>query len=236
MKPKLIAKITIDMAMTVTMLLLMTFELIGAAAHEWLGIGIFALFVVHHILNGKWSMSIFKGKYTPLRMFQTALVVLVLISMLGSMISGIILSRYALAFIPINGGHAFARALHMLSAYWGFVLMSLHLGLHWSAMMNLTKRVFKKPSAVRRWILRLFAFGMAGYGFYAFIKRGVGSYMLLKNQFVFFNFNEPMIFFILDYLTIMALFADVGHYLSLIVGRLSKGAAKTNKFGGSYNE
>lgn len=66
MKPKLIAKITVDIAMTAALLLLMTYELIGAA-HEWLGIAIFALFVVHHILNGKWSVSIFKGKYTPIR-------------------------------------------------------------------------------------------------------------------------------------------------------------------------
>lgn len=154
MKPKLIAKITIDIAMTAALLLLMTFELIGAAAHEWLGIGIFALFIIHHILNGKWSGSVFKGKYPPIRVFRTVLVVLVMISMLGSMISGIILSRYALAFIPINGGQAFARTLHMLSAYWGYVLMSIHLGLHWSIIMNLTKRVFKKSSAVRKWARR----------------------------------------------------------------------------------
>lgn len=222
--------------MTAALLLLMTFELIGAAAHEWLGIGIFALFVVHHILNGKWSGSVFKGKYTPIRVFRTVLVVLVLLSMLGSMISGIVLSRHALAFLPINGGQAFARTWHMLSAYWGFVLISLHLGLHWSIMMNLTKRVLKKSSAARRWMLRLTALGIAGYGIYAFIKRGVGGYMLLKNQFVFFDFDEPMIFFILDYIAIMALFAAVGHYMPLIVGRLSKRAAKTNKSGGIYNE
>ena len=229
MKPKLIAKITIDIAMTAALLLLMTFELIGAAAHEWLGIGIFALFIIHHILNGKWSGSVFKGKYPPIRVFRTVLVVLVMISMLGSMISGIILSRYALAFIPINGGQAFARTLHMLSAYWGYVLMSIHLGLHWSIIMNLTKRVFKKSSAVRKWALRLSTLGTAGYGIYAFVKREVGSYMLLKNQFVFFDFEEPVIFFILDYLTVMILFAAVGHYMSLIVGRISKRTANTNK-------
>lgn len=236
MKPKLIAKITVDVAMTAALLLLMTFELIGAATHEWLGIGLFVLFVVHHILNRKWSVSIFKGKYTPIRVFRTVLVVLVLISMLGSMISGIILSRHALAFLPINGGQAFARTLHTLSAYWGFVLMSIHLGLHWGTMMNMAKRVFKKPSAVRKWVLRIIAFAISGYGIYAFVKRGVGSYMMLKNQFVFFDFDEPMIFFILDYLAIMVLFAAVGHYMSLIVGRLSKRTAKTKKSGGIYNE
>lgn len=227
MKPKLIAKITIDIAMTAVLLLLMTFELIGAAAHEWLGIGMFALFVVHHILNGKWSKGIFKGKYTPFRVIQTALVFLVLLSMLGSMISGIILSRHALAFLPINGGQAFARTLHMLSAYWGFVLMSIHLGMHWSMMLNMAKRVFKKPSAVRKWVLRLIALGISGYGVYVFIKRDIGGYMILKNQFAFFDFDEPLIFFILDYISAMCLFAAFGHYLSLIVRRFQSNPRKT---------
>lgn len=58
MKPKMIMKIVVDIAMTIALLLLMTYELIGQAAHEWVGIGMFALFVLHHILNGKWSKNL----------------------------------------------------------------------------------------------------------------------------------------------------------------------------------
>lgn len=35
MKRKTILKIAVDIGMTVMLLLLMTYELIGAAAHEW---------------------------------------------------------------------------------------------------------------------------------------------------------------------------------------------------------
>lgn len=48
-------------------------------------------------------------------------------AMIGSAVSGIILSRYALAFLPIEGGRAFAHTLHLMSAYWGFALMGFHL-------------------------------------------------------------------------------------------------------------
>lgn len=51
MKRKTILKIVVDIGMTVMLLFLMTYELIGAAAHEWLGIGMFVLFITHHILN-----------------------------------------------------------------------------------------------------------------------------------------------------------------------------------------
>lgn len=222
MKPKTILKIVTDIAMTIALLLLMTYELIGQAAHEWIGIDMFVLFVLHHILNGKWSKNLLKGKYTALRIMQTILVVLVLLSMLGSMVSGVILSRHALSLLPISGGRSFARSLHMLSAYWGFVFMSLHLGFHWSMMMGMARKFVKKPSEIRKWVLRAVAVGIAGYGVYAFIKRDIGSYMLLKNQFVFFDFEEPLILFLMDYIASMGMFAAVGHYLSEVLKKLRK--------------
>ena len=217
MKPKQILKIITDILITVILLLLMAYSLVGEAVHEWLGIVMFLLFILHHALNSKWISSLFKGKYTAYRIMQTLLVVLALVSMLGSMVSGIVLSRHALSFLPIRGGQSWARTLHMLSAYWGFAFISLHLGLHWNIMMNMTKKLFKKPSAVLTWIVRVIGFLIAGYGVYAFIKRGIGSYMILKNQFVFFDFGEPLILFILDYIAVMGLFVFIGHYLSMWV-------------------
>lgn len=222
MKPKMIVKVVVDVAMTVALLLLMTYELIGQAVHEWIGIGMFVLFVLHHILNGKWSKNLLKGKYTVLRIMQTVLVAFVLLSMLGSMVSGVILSRHALSFLPISGGRAFARSLHMISAYWGFVFMSLHLGFHWSMMMGMAGKLVKKPSEIRKWVLRAVAILIAGYGLYAFIKRDIGSYMLLKTQFVFFDFEEPLPLFLLDYIASMGLFVVAGHYLSEALKKLRK--------------
>lgn len=51
MKPKQIMKIIVDAAMTVLLLLLMTYERIGSDVHEWFGISVFMLFVLHHILD-----------------------------------------------------------------------------------------------------------------------------------------------------------------------------------------
>ena len=102
------------------------------------------------------------------------------------------------------------------------LLMPLHLGLHWSLMMGMAKKAVKKPSAVRTWILRVLALAIAGYGVFAFVKREVGSYMLLKIQFVFFDFEEPLILFLLDYVAIMGLFVFIGHYLAQILKHCSR--------------
>lgn len=208
-------KLIIDFAMTVALMLLMAYELIGQASHEWIGIGMFVLFVLHHILNWKWSKGLLKGKYTAFRIFQTVLVFFVLLTMVGSMVSGIILSRHALTFLPISGGRNFARTLHMLSAYWGFVLMSLHLGFHWSMMIAMVKRLTKKDSPILTGGLRSIAVTIAGYGVYAFFYREIGLYMLLKSKFVFFDFEEPLILFFMDYIAVMGLFVFIGHYLSV---------------------
>ena len=215
MKKKI--KIVVDILMVVTLLLLMAYQLIGKAVHEWFGMAMFVLFLLHHILNSHWNRNLFKGKYTAIRILQTILVILVLFFMLGSMFSGIILSRYVFQSITIRGWRTFARNLHMVSAYWGFVLMSLHLGLHWNMMTGMARKLVNRKSVVRTWVLRTIAVSIAGYGIYAFIRRGIGRYMLMLDHFVFFDFDEPIIFFIADYIAIMGLFVFVGHYLSYAI-------------------
>ena len=229
MKPKLILKISVDVIMTVTLLLLMAYSLVGETAHEWLGVGIFALFILHHILNVKWSKSLFKGKYTPYRIAQTAAVLLVLLTMCGSMISGVLLSRTVFTFLGDRFWLAQAQTLHMLCAYWGFAFLSLHLGLHWSNILNMAIRLFKKDLAVRRWVVRIFGWVIAAYGIYAFIKRNFVGYMFLKIHFVYFDLDEPLIFYLADYFAVMGAFVCAGHYLSLLMKGTGKCADRAPK-------
>ena len=171
MKKKLIYKIVIDMIMTVLLLFLMARQITGDSAHEWLGAGMLLLWIAHHILNRGWYSHLFKGKYTPMRIFQTVTNFAVLLSMFGLMVSGIILSREVFAFLPSSGGIALARPLHVLSAFWGFVLMALHLGQHWNMILGMVRKaagpVSSKPLRI---LLHLAAASVAGYGLYAFLK------------------------------------------------------------------
>ena len=91
MKKKFICIFVIDMIMTVLLLFLMARQLTGDLTHEWLGAGMLILWIAHHILNRSWYIHLFKGKYTPMRIFQTVTNFAVLLSMFGLMVSGIIL-------------------------------------------------------------------------------------------------------------------------------------------------
>lgn len=221
MKKQMVIKIIVDVIMTVLLMLLMAFELIGREYHEWFGTAMLIMFVIHHILNRKWTANLTKGRYTPIRMFQTVIAAVVLICILASMVSGIVMSRYVFDFLPIEGGMNWARIAHMLAAYWGFVFMSLHLGIHWNMMVGMAAKAVGKLSSVRKWIVRIIGAFIACYGIYAFVKRGIGSYMLVQTVFVFFDFEEPLVFFYLDYIAVMGLFVWIGHYLAVFLRRMS---------------
>lgn len=230
MKPKMILKISIDLLMTILLLFQMAYMLIGNTIHEWVGAAMFLLFILHHVLNIRWYRNLLKGKYSGVRIFQTAVNFSVLFCMLGLMASGIIMSREVFSFLPIDGGMGFARMLHMVTAYWGFLLMSAHLGLHWGMIMGIVRKIRKQkePSKLQAGILRILAVLISGFGVYALRKHDLISYMFMKNQFVFFDMQQPLISFLAEYIAMMGLWACLSYYLLRGIQKLS---AKKKKQG-----
>ena len=180
--------------------------------------GMFSLFVLHHLLNRNWLRNLGKGRYSPLRAVQTILAALIFLCMLCSMISGIVLSKYIFSFFPAISAYEFFVKMHIAGAYWGLVLMSIHLGLHWSMMLSMLRK-WLKPSR-----LRAVAFHAAGVlialdGVRAFMRRSFGTYLLLQSHFVFFDYSEPAALFLLDHLAVMGLFVWVGYWLAAFLKR-----------------
>lgn len=213
MKPKMVIKLTADVLMTLALLFLMGYQFWGETAHEWLGAGMFALFILHHCLNANWHKRLLNGKYTSSHILTLCVDLLLFAAMLMLMYSGIVLSRHVFAFLPIESGLAPARKLHILGAYWGFLLMSVHLGLHWNMILSMTaKQLRLKPSKVRRTVLFVATAMIAGYGVYVFLSRDFPTYLFLHSEFVFLDYDEPKIQFYLDYLALMGLCIFLAHY------------------------
>lgn len=221
MKSKQKIKVGIDILMTVLLLGLMAYHLTGQLMHEWMGVSLFALITIHLILNDGWLRRLHKGEYTPLRIFQTVKNGLIALTFLGLMVSGIMMSRYVFGFLRVSGGVAIARTLHHVSTYWFFVLISMHLGFHWSMIMGILRKVFAKgkPSRTRTVILRIIALLIAAFGIYAFMEHQMGAYMLNQIQFSFFDYDQSPFLFFLEYIAVKGLFTAAGHYLSLALKR-----------------
>ena len=83
---------------------------------------------------------------------------------------------------------------------------------------GIKKQKTDRPAGTGLWIVRIVFLLVSAYGAYAFIRRGLPGYMFLKTMFAFFDFSEPVIFFIAGYLAIMVLFAAAGY----CIGKLLK--------------
>ncbi len=219
---RLVVRILTDIGMTVCLLLLMPYSLLNETAHEWIGMAMLVLFIVHHIWNRKWLASMAKGKYTAYRVTQTVLVIGMLALMMGSMVSGVFLSNHIFKGINITGTYMIARQVHIFCAYWGFVVMSLHLGMHWNMVVTMTGRLWKQPSIIRKWVVRSVAVIAAGYGIYAFGRRQIGDYLLMRMHFVFYDYEEGVLPFLADYLAVMIFIAFIGYYGGLFLRKISK--------------
>ena len=211
----------LDASMTLTLLLLMVYSLIGESVHEVLGTLMLVFLVVHHVWNIRWSRSVLRGKYTVYRYGKTLLVLLCLTTILGSAVSGVILSKHLFTWLPLETGRSLARTIHLFCAYWGFMFMSLHLGLHCGVLFAGLRERYLKNSMKLKWLVRIIICAMAVYGGYAFFERNLPNYMTLKVRFVFFDFNEPVIIFIADYFCIMILYCAMGNYIFQGIRRLT---------------
>ncbi|MCM1226203.1 MAG: DUF4405 domain-containing protein [Clostridium sp.] len=227
MKSKMIIKICIDTLMTILLLLLMSYQITGQKLHEWLGLGMLLLFIFHNILNFKWYRNLFKGRYKPLRILQTILNFSVLISMLYLGFSGMTMTHYVFDAFDF-GSISEARKIHLSASYWGFVLMSVHLGFHWSMVLGIFRKLckVKKMPFVLIWLMRLTAVLIAGYGAVCFHKNDIVSYMFLRNQFVFFDFEQGAVSVLARYIAMMGFWLFIGFYLSKGMMKISSLKAK----------
>lgn len=216
-------RMTIDILMVIVLPTLMAYSLIGENNHEIIGICMFVLFIAHHVTNRKWWTVLFKGKYNAVRILNTVINLLLAAYMILQPVSGILMSKYILKEVTINGASGIFRTIHMTLAYWGLMLMSFHLGLH---MRVVTAPFAKKINKTVKMVLTILFLIISAYGVYAFIKRGIGDYLLMKVMFAFFDFDESRIRFLLDYASIMVLVANVGFYIQSMLLRIKKGGSK----------
>ena len=90
--------------------------------------------------------------------------------------------------------------------------MSFHLGLHLERMLK------KRPP----WLM-ITAAAVSLYGVTVLFRRDILDYLFLRSRFVFFDPSASLSLFILDYISVMVLFAGIG----CRIGQLLKGRRGT---------
>lgn len=134
--------------------------------------------------------------------------------MLGLGYSGMVMAQY----VPfsISESISLARRLHLACSYWSFVLMSVHIGMHLRQMMNIFKKYIHLKTNVLK-IIKLMIVIICLYGIYCFIQNNMMSYMFLINEFVFFDFEKNTFIVLLEYLSMMELWVNIGYFITRMI-------------------
>ena len=210
-------RIILDIAMTILFVALMGYYVSDNKVHEILGTITFVLFIIHNILNIKWYKGIFKGKHSFQRTFHIIINLLLFISMLGMMISGIMISANVFDFLNIPTT-MFGRRLHMISTAWGFVLMSIHVGLHITGFMN--KLNAKMKNSTFEYVYYFILLLIAGFGIYSFINLKMWEEMFLLTDFKFFDYSQSPILYYLKLLSILILIALIIYVIFSVIRKV----------------
>lgn len=205
MKAKRIIRRGVDAAMYLLYLLLMGQYALRGAAHEWLGMAIGLLFLAHNALNLSWYRALGRGGRSAARTLQSIVNLPLALVMLLCMISGMLVSRHIFSI----GGRLIelGRRVHLCATAWGFVLMSLHLGMHGSLLTRSIRR------AGRRRALSSLAAALCVCGMILLVKRRFREELFLQIDYQKeYDYSLPLAAHCAGSAALSAVFAAAGHW------------------------
>ena len=189
----------------------------GVLAHGIVGITLFALFIAHHLLNLGWYHALPKGKYTPMRVLFVVVNFAFLACMILMAASAVLMSELVFASSPFHSTQ-FARSLHVMTSAWGFVLMSLHLGLHThSPLSKLERKCTSKAARILYIALCLIVFVA---GIICLAKSGVLGKLIGKTSWL--SFGSSVVF----YTQLLASVASACVFMHWIMSAIVKAGRK----------
>ena len=208
--------------MAVLLIVVMATALVQEMPHEYVGIALFIAVVAHIVLNRRWFKALFRGRYNAVRVLQLVAIVGLLACIVGQVASSLVLSKYALGFLPALPGAGWARRVHMLCSYWSFVFSFAHAGLQFKGFGRLARPKGSGSPVDAVWLGRIAVIVVACYGAYAFAQVNMGAYLLGQVEFAFVDFATPIVLMCARYAAIAVLVAVVFHYLRRIIEALGK--------------
>ena len=211
----------VDAAMTVLLLCLMAYQVMGEVLHEWIGMGMTVLVIIHQILNRKWYGALFKNNYNAYRVLTAAINILLLCSFALTAFCGMSMSGHAVPFLYGMAPVSFARQMHLSMSHWAFVLMGLHLGMHIPAMAAGLKLNDKTKTP-----LTCVFTCIGGIGLWLFLRSGIPNYLFFRVPFAFLDYDKAGALVFLENLLMLSFWGLIGAQAVLICRNTARKAEK----------
>ena len=149
MKNKTKTNLLVDILLIVVFLIVYEEKATGTTIHEWLGIAIGFIFIIHIILHWNWLVASTKHLFNRMKTesrLNYILDILIYIGFTTIMFSGIMISE---SFLPTFGikvapSH-YWKEIHFVSVDVTLFLTAFHFALHWKWIVNNCKRYIINP-------------------------------------------------------------------------------------------
>lgn len=141
----------LDLLLFLLLLLLLAPRLTGLPAHEWLGLCLAAVVILHLLFSWRWISTATRrlGRPMPARfrinylINVTLFILVVLVTVSGVVISRVALPRLGVTMIEDRSW----RALHNLTLNWLNLLTALHLAMNWEWVLRMLRPAFGRPTS-----------------------------------------------------------------------------------------
>ncbi|MDQ0970271.1 hypothetical protein QFZ31_000149 [Neobacillus niacini] len=226
MNHKILFRLVNDLVMTFLMLIAMAYYITGNMVHEVVGVVVLFLFIVHNFLNRRWYRAILKGKHNIRRILQIGINLLFLVTMIVMIVSALFISSELFPFISIDND-MMLRQIHVQTAYWGFIIMTVHIGLSWEMILNSLRRMtgITSTNRIRTIALRILAVLIVAYGVRSSFEGEMGSKLFVYNPFGWSSVDST-IRFLIDHLSIMGIYVCGTHYTLKFIHKQGKRVEK----------
>lgn len=209
MSKKQLFRLIIDGTMLLMLFWVMAYSLTGNTLHEWSGIVLTALFLVHIVLNIGWVGRIFKGRYNLRRILGLVVNLLMFIALLTLVSASLPISSEVFPCFRLFADEMLPAQIHILAGNWLFVLISIHLGMQWNRVQPFLPTFNRRTTTVIRIVLILIAF----YGVWAVFQRNLFPKLAMYYTFDVWRGETSIVRFLADYIGIFTLFATAIYYL-----------------------
>ena len=205
----MILRRVVDGLMAIALILLMSKQITEDIGHEYIGFIMIILLAVHLYLNRQWFKTLFKGRYTAVRVLTVTTNIAVLATFLLSGISGMLISESLMNLEFTESLTELGRSMHIAASYWGFVLMGLHAGTYWGMMAGRVKSIWAE----------IFAVTFCGWGMYMFLYYGIIDYLTLRSHFVFLDYEKNPALIILENTAMLGMWILIGHQAASLAAK-----------------
>lgn len=165
----------------------------GNASHEWAGIGMFALLVLHGLFHRRWFAALGHAPRARRGRFNIALTLVLLAGMVALLGSSLVISETLFANLRLDDDFT-ARRIHAGIAYWLLIIVAIHLGLRWPLLMGVARKLcgITKPNAARALVLRVIAVAIALQGVSSVLALNLRTRLLFQMSLDWWNFEASV--------------------------------------------